>query len=543
VYEQLGIGGMARVDRAKVAAAEDIQRPVALKRMLPHVAGDRDMVKAFVREARLAGHLQHANIAQTYEFGRIDGVYFIAMELVNGPTLRDVLKHCARTTGPMPIPIALNILDQICEALDYAHNVCDQTGQPLGIVHRDISPSNIIVDEAGVVKLIDFGIAKASAAGMQTMSGMLKGKFAYMAPEYLVGNIDARADLFAVGVIAHELLTNRPLFAVTDEMETMRRMRAMPLLPPSRHNPNVPPEIDDIVMTALSRDPDHRWQQATALRSALATVARRLGLVCTNRRVVEWIAWAFEQTLPSPKRSPDATGTDPIELSFPSLHIERPEPPMATPLGTPARSITAQPDEDPSLADATAPRLLDDEATLIDAMDLRPAPRARLPLPPPDNLPTLVDPIRPRSAPLVPRSRSVPAPADDLIPLGDQPLDGRATLRGSACAPRSSRPLPRLGTAPPHAPVASNPSPRPPSAPPIRRLPSAPPIPRPQARPPSQPLRMQPLPEPTRRATTATGTALVAAPGGRSAIPIAILVLLASGLAGAGVHLLLMHLT
>src|SRR5262249_5700957 len=161
-------------------------------------------------------------------------VHFIAMELVTGPTLRDVLKHCAHATGPMPIPIALNILNQICDALDYAHNLRDEAGQPLGIVHRDVSPSNIIIDEAGVAKLIDFGVAKASAAGLQTHSGLLKGKFGYMAPEYLLGEIDARADLFAVGVIAHELLTNRPLFSVPDDIETMRRMRAMPIQPPSR---------------------------------------------------------------------------------------------------------------------------------------------------------------------------------------------------------------------------------------------------------------------------------------------------------------------
>src|SRR5689334_11943915 len=266
------MGGMARVDRAELAGIEGFHRPVALKRMLPHVASNEDMVKAFVREARLASHLRHANVAQTYELGKVDDIYFIAMELITGPTLRHILKHCAQTTGPMPVQIALNILNQICDALDYAHNLCDETGQPLGIIHRDVSPSNIILDEAGVAKLIDFGIAKASAAGMQTMSGAIKGKFGYMAPEYLLGSIDARADLFAVGVIAHELLTNRPLFSVADDMETLRRVRTMPLQPPSHKNPNVPAEIDDIVMTALSRDPDGRWQHATALRTALTTL-------------------------------------------------------------------------------------------------------------------------------------------------------------------------------------------------------------------------------------------------------------------------------
>jgi serine/threonine protein kinase len=197
VYEQLGAGGMAHVHRAEVIG-EGFHRPVALKRMLPHVAGNLDMVKAFVREAHLASQLRHANVAQTYELGKVEDTYFIAMELIRGRNLREILRQCYATTGsPMPVPVALNILNQICDALDYAHNLCDDRGQPLGIIHRDVSPSNIIVAEGGVVKLIDFGIAKVSAAGMQTMSGTLKGKFGYMAPEYIEGRIDAPAVLDA----------------------------------------------------------------------------------------------------------------------------------------------------------------------------------------------------------------------------------------------------------------------------------------------------------------------------------------------------------
>ena len=302
VYEQLGVGGMAEVHRA-VAKSSDVRRPVALKRMLSHIASSEEMVKSFVREARVASYLRHQNVPQTYDLGRVGDVYFIVMELITGRNLREVLKHCARTTGPMPVRIALNILNQICDALDYAHNLCDDTGEPLGIIHRDVSPSNVIVSEAGVVKLIDFGIAKVSGAGMQTMSGMLKGKFAYMAPEYIAGTIDARADLFAVGVIAHELLTNRPLFSGRDDIDTVRRVRGMHIDPPSKKNPLVPPEIDDIVMTALARDPDRRWQHATALSTALTTLTRRLGLVATNTQVVQWLDWAFTHAAGAPQPS------------------------------------------------------------------------------------------------------------------------------------------------------------------------------------------------------------------------------------------------
>ncbi len=348
VYEQLGIGGMASVHRAEVPGSLGFARSIALKRMLPHVASNEEMVRAFVREARLASHLRHENVAQTYELGKVGDIYFIAMELVEGRNLREILKHCGKTTGPMPVPIALNILNQICDALDYAHNLADETGQPLGIIHRDVTPSNIIVSDGGVVKLIDFGIAKASAAGMQTMSGTIKGKFGYMAPEYIKGSIDARADLFALGVIAHELLTNRPLFAARDDLETLTRVQEMEVKPPSHRNPDVPPEIDDIVMTALSRDPDRRWQQATALRSALTTLTRRLGLQVMNSRVVEWLDSMFEHTDPS-RTLVDANmsmeiGTVEISTSAIGLItpvISPPPPPNNVPSHTP-NSMTAQ---------------------------------------------------------------------------------------------------------------------------------------------------------------------------------------------------------
>jgi serine/threonine protein kinase len=552
VYEQLGSGGMARVDRAELAGIEGFHRPVALKRMLPHIAANEDMVKAFVREARLASHLRHANVAQTYELGKVEDVYFIAMELVTGPTLRAILKHCAQTTGPMPVQIALNILNQICDALDYAHNLCDETGQPLGIIHRDVSPSNIIVDEAGVVKLIDFGIAKASGAGMQTMSGTIKGKFGYMAPEYLVGSIDARADLFAVGVIAHELLTNRPLFSVADDMETLRRVRAMPLQPPSARNPNVPGEIDDIVMTALSRDPDGRWQHATALRTALTTVTRRLGLVCTNQQVVEWLAWALEQTKPHGTKLPAeavARATDP---SDPSVRIEAqtrsivpphrgstessqrltlvlaspPEPPAATPLGTPAHAIAAQ----PSTPGAEPHQLEGAEYRAAVAAYERYGGLSSGKRSTEDIQTTLHRPSLPRIAPAVPPVSAVSvaaAPSVSAVSAAAAParpsalrmqdvtlLDGGAALRSRTASqlppPASSGPL---GSIPPRAPVRLA---SPLQASPLLRTPVPP------------PLLQHPDAAPRRRS---------------SAAMVVVLVLLAAGLAAAGVYLVLPHLT
>jgi serine/threonine protein kinase len=295
VYEQIGLGGMATVHRAETQGIAGFSKQVALKRMLPNVAADANLVRSFIREARLASHLRHANVAQTYDLGKVGDTYFIAMELVPGLNLREILKHCAMHSLHMPLAVAMNIVNQIGDALDYAHNLCDDSGQPLGIIHRDVSPANVIVSEGGVVKLIDFGIAKASGGGMQTLSGMIKGKFSYLAPECLNGDVDARSDLFALGVIAYELLTSRPLFQGKDDMDTLWRVKNMPIVPPSRINPQVPPEIEAIIMTALERDPEKRWQRATAMRQAMTTETQRLGLVAHNAQVEDWIAKAFQQ--------------------------------------------------------------------------------------------------------------------------------------------------------------------------------------------------------------------------------------------------------
>ena len=298
IYERLGRGGMATVNRAEMRGLAGFRKPVALKRLHRHVAEDPKMVEMFVHEARLASHLHHPNIAQTYDLGKVDKTYFIAMEYVPGPTLTQILKQSAVAAGPVPVPIALSILAQICEALDYAHNLCDERGKPLGIIHRDVSPTNIIVSNTGVVKLIDFGIAKATTSN-QTKSGMVKGKFAYMAPEYVSGGqLDLRADLFGLGVIAHELLTGRRLFYARNDFDTIVKLRELAIQPPSRWNPDVPRDLDDIVLTALQRDPDLRWQSASAMRTAITNAMEAFGPRVTNQQVLEWVEWAFKQEPP-----------------------------------------------------------------------------------------------------------------------------------------------------------------------------------------------------------------------------------------------------
>ena len=298
VYERIGVGGMASVHRAVKRGIEDFERTVALKRLLSHLAEDESFVKSFVREARLASKLQHTNIIQLYDLGRVGRVYYIAMEYVRGRDLRKVLKQTAYATGPMPVPMMLSLTQQLCDALDYAHTLQDDDGEPLGIVHRDISPSNLLVAADGHLKVIDFGIAKATAASLRTSSGRVKGKFAYMAPEAIKGRpLDHRSDIFSAGIVAYEMLTARPLFASKNEYDTLQKIAHEKVPPPSHLNPDSPPELDEIVLTALAKSPEERWQTAAAMHRALGHVAKKHSLGATRREIAEWVKWAFEQPL------------------------------------------------------------------------------------------------------------------------------------------------------------------------------------------------------------------------------------------------------
>lgn len=298
VYDRLGIGGMATVHRAKERGIEGFERIVALKRLLPHLAEDTSFVNAFVREARLASQLQHANIVQLYELGRVGQVLFISMEYIEGRDIRAILRQSRKVTGPPPMSVFLSLMSQLCDALDYAHNRVDQNGDALGIVHRDVSPSNLLVTQSGHLKVIDFGIAKAQTQP-RTETGRVKGKLAYMAPEALkVQELDARSDIFSAGVVAHELLTARPLFAARNEYETLTRLQKMTVEAPSKRNRKCPPELDEIVLKALARDRERRWKSAAEMRDALHALRARYQIASTNREVSSWLEWAFALKAP-----------------------------------------------------------------------------------------------------------------------------------------------------------------------------------------------------------------------------------------------------
>nr|HEX4314293.1 protein kinase [Kofleriaceae bacterium] len=300
VYERLGVGGMATVHRALERGIEGFERIVALKRLLPHLAEDATFIKSFVREAKLASILHHVNVVQIYELGRVGTEYFISMEYIDGRDVRRILRHARRATGAPPMHVTVGLMTQLCDALDYAHNKTDDDGRPLGLVHRDVSPSNLLVTTQGHLKVIDFGIAKAQSTGLRTQTGRVKGKLAYMAPEAIGGReLDSRSDLFAAGVIAHELLTARPLFASKNEYQTLLKVQRGEILPPSAFNQAVPPELDRVVLKALAREPDERYPTAAALREDLNAVRRQYKLQAGFRDVAKWIDWAFTMEAPA----------------------------------------------------------------------------------------------------------------------------------------------------------------------------------------------------------------------------------------------------
>jgi eukaryotic-like serine/threonine-protein kinase len=294
VHEPIGAGGMASVHLADWRPPGGIARRVALKRLFPQISDNPELVAMFIDEARLARYLKHPNIAQVYEFGRISGDYYIAFELVQGPTVQQLARQCAEHVGYIPVPIVLEIACQLCEALYHAHNLLDEENLPLGIVHRDVSPSNLIVSTVGFVKLIDFGLAKAKHSSVESHAGIIKGKLNYVAPEYLDGTLDVRCDLWAVGVVIWELLTGRRLFDAQDHREMVDLVRNMPIPPASRYRPEVTSALDEVIATALQRDPSKRWQNAASLRAALAGQARGYPVV-TKSQLVTWVEWAFAQ--------------------------------------------------------------------------------------------------------------------------------------------------------------------------------------------------------------------------------------------------------
>src|SRR5450631_1398794 len=268
---RIGEGGMAEVFRALMTGPEGFERELVLKRILPRLSETGDFKTMFIREAKISALLLHPNIVQIYEFGEAEGAYFIAMENVQGVTLREALTTLRREQRAMPYLVAADIARQICIGLDYAHTLHGPDGRALEIVHQDISPTNIMLAYTGTVKILDFGIARAASfAEEEAKKGLIKGKVSYLSPEQIhVRPFDARADVFALGVVFHEMLTGRRLFQAKNDIGKMRQLLSQPFAPPSSLNATIPRELDRIVMRALSIDVTQRFQSAADMASDL----------------------------------------------------------------------------------------------------------------------------------------------------------------------------------------------------------------------------------------------------------------------------------
>jgi TonB family protein len=265
---------MAELYRARRSGVEGFEKIVAIKKILSHLADNEGFIAMFADEAKLAAQLNHPNIVHIYDLGKIEGGgYFIAMEHVEGRDLRAILESARELAMPLPVPLAVYVASKVASALDYAHRRRDGDGRDLHIVHRDVSPQNILISYEGDIKLCDFGIAKAASKVSRTESGALKGKIQYMSPEQAWGKpIDRRSDLFSLGSVLYELLTEQRLFGGDSDMTVLEKVRAAVATAPSEVNPDVPKTLDTIVLKALAREADDRYTNASDMLRDLESV-------------------------------------------------------------------------------------------------------------------------------------------------------------------------------------------------------------------------------------------------------------------------------
>jgi serine/threonine protein kinase len=270
LMDRIAFGGMAEIYRARFIDEAGQEQIAAVKKVLSHLSEDDEFIQMLVDEARISSLLHHSNIAKVYEFGREETNYFIAMEFVDGKDLRTILENRRAESTPLPIQHSLYITICVLRGLHEAHTKKGDDGLPLRIIHRDISPSNVLITYPGEVKLIDFGIAKAVMNRVRTQTGVIKGKVKYMSPEQAMGQeLDARSDLFSVGTVLYEMLTNQPPFLAASELDLIFKVRDANVNPPSRQNPNVDRELDAIMLKAMSRTRQGRFQSGEEFAQTL----------------------------------------------------------------------------------------------------------------------------------------------------------------------------------------------------------------------------------------------------------------------------------
>lgn len=270
--ERIAIGGMAEIYKAKTFGVDGFEKQLAIKKILSHYSADKEFIAMLTDEAKLVVRLSHTNIVQIYDLGKIGDDYYISMEYIDGVNLREVELRASELKEKIPLPICLYIVSEICKGLDYAHSKRDDQGRPMGIVHRDVSPQNILISFEGETKIVDFGIAKAALNVSHTSSGILKGKITYMSPEQALGNsVDARTDIFSAGLLLFEMITGERFFSGETQFEVLKKIRSTHVTE-SSFGDKIPKNVRSILARALATDLNTRYETAGDFQIALTKV-------------------------------------------------------------------------------------------------------------------------------------------------------------------------------------------------------------------------------------------------------------------------------
>jgi serine/threonine protein kinase len=319
LIHRLAKGGMAELFLARAEGPGGFEKTLALKRILPQLAEDPSFVAMFLSEVKLASRLHHTNIVQIVDCGRTGGSYYLVMEYIDGPNLRGLARSASGLGLSMPLELCAWILAEACEGLAYAHEFCDPaTGKPLGLVHRDISPDNILVSREGAVKVVDFGIAKAAGQVHRTQTGMIKGKLPYMAPEQLRAQLlDRRVDVYALGIVFYELLTGRKPFDATTEASIARAILVEPLIPAVKRRPDLPRAVQLILQRALARNRDQRYPDCRALQADLEAFIRSRGQPMGSSQLARFVSrLTAAPAAPAPEQTEEETTTELLTAPF-----------------------------------------------------------------------------------------------------------------------------------------------------------------------------------------------------------------------------------
>ncbi len=410
VKHKLAEGGMAEIYLATATGPEGFEKEVVIKRVRSFLADDEGFVGMFIAEARLASRLNHANVVQIFDFDKHEDSYYLAMEYVRGCSLWELRKRCREKGVSMPPVLVAHIGAQVAAGLHYAHRLKGADGAPLHLVHRDVTPHNVLLSFDGAVKLTDFGIAKAG--NKLTQPGMLKGKFAYMSPEQSRGEeLDARTDTFALGVVLWEMLTGGRLFDGDSELAVLRAVQESVIAPPARLNPDVPAELDEVVSMALARNPEERFQTAGEMERALAQCVLRQARSVDDTDVGAFLRHVYgvpyTQVLPAvaERSTRSRSGSHPARTgeSPSGADVGSDKPVVASPL----EATAVQPGTTSSSGSDASSRAPSPEESLVSASTQVLPSRSTLPLPAPPSAPD----ARPTSAASPAGEESAPRPA------------------------------------------------------------------------------------------------------------------------------------